>query len=93
MLPENYHAMEHAKGIPLNSSTAWWVKFNIFFTAPVLAIVAFLTVPIELAHLKHLEEHPQRITPYHYVRKRKTEMPWGPDSLFHHPLVNTVADE
>ncbi|KAJ1527336.1 hypothetical protein HK096_010904 [Nowakowskiella sp. JEL0078] len=88
MLPNNFHAKQHAK-----DATAWWVKFNIFFTFPVLAVIAGFVLPEELKHLKHLEEHPIHLLPYHYIRKRKNEFPWGDNSLFHNSVVNTVAEE
>ncbi|KAJ3110465.1 hypothetical protein HDU96_006596 [Phlyctochytrium bullatum] len=68
MLPENFHAREHAKG-----STKWWLGFNIVFTVPVLAAIGYICVPKELAHMKHLHEHPNEYVAFPHLRKRKND--------------------
>ncbi|KAJ3204927.1 hypothetical protein HDU67_009209 [Dinochytrium kinnereticum] len=66
MHPENLHARDHAKG-----TTKWWLNFNIFFTVPALVAVAYLGIPGEVKHIKHLSEHPNEYVEHPHLRKRK----------------------
>jgi hypothetical protein len=54
-----------------SGSTKFWLNFNIFFTAPALAIVTYFVVPKEAEHIKHIEEHPYEWQAFPYLRKRK----------------------
>ncbi len=35
-----------------------WIYINALVVAPVLLAVGYYTIPVELAHIRHLEEHP-----------------------------------
>ncbi|KAJ3404194.1 hypothetical protein HDV05_007312 [Chytridiales sp. JEL 0842] len=83
MLPEAYHARQHAKG-----TTSFWLKFNLFFTAPVMVVASYMIIPKEIEHIHHIEEHPLQWQAYPYMRKRKNEFPWGDLSLFHNDSFN-----
>ncbi|KAI8914510.1 cytochrome c oxidase, subunit VIa [Gorgonomyces haynaldii] len=88
MLPEAYHAKEHAKG-----STKMWLNINLFLVIPALAAVGYFTLPKELAHIHHLEEHPNEYVAWPHLRKRKNSFPWGNEALFHNPNSNAVPEE
>ncbi|RKO97639.1 hypothetical protein CXG81DRAFT_3528, partial [Caulochytrium protostelioides] len=86
MLPQNYEQkMHHVK------STKMWVWINWLLVAPTMLAVAYYTVPVELAHMKHLDEHANEWSGIPYLRRRKNPFPWGDDSLFHHPNANPVS--
>ncbi|KAJ3297352.1 hypothetical protein HDU79_003967 [Rhizoclosmatium sp. JEL0117] len=88
MVKSNYHEYEHA-----HKSTNTWFWINLFVTIPGLAAVCYYAVPTELEHLNHLLEHPREFETLPYMRKRKTQFPWGDNSLFHHPNANPAPSE
>ncbi|KAJ3226663.1 Cytochrome c oxidase subunit 6A1, mitochondrial [Clydaea vesicula] len=83
MTKEAYEARHHALG-----TISFWKKFNYFITLPGLILVALYALPQEFAHIKHLQEHPNELVPFNYLRKRK--IPWGDGdhSLFCNPMCN-----
>jgi cytochrome c oxidase subunit 6a len=84
MLKEAYEAKVHAEG-----STKMWEKINLFLVFPTLALVGYFTLPKELNHIHHIQEHPKEYIAWPHLRKRKNvsyltqEFPWGDDALFH----------
>lgn len=83
MLKDAYASRLHA-----HESTETWKKINAFLVLPCLIIVAAYSIPQELEHIKHLEEHPNKFQGFSYMRKRKNPFPWGDDSLFHNENSN-----
>ena len=70
-----------------------WTKINIFLVFPALIAVGIYTLPAELNHIRHLEEHPNEYTAWPHLRKRKNEFPWGNEALFHNKNNNAVPSE
>ncbi|KAI8900823.1 cytochrome c oxidase, subunit VIa [Globomyces pollinis-pini] len=79
-------AFEHR--LHAKSSTNMWFWLNVFITTPILLATAVYTVPPEVKHLHHLQEHPREFVAYPYMRKRAKQYPWGDDCLFYNPLTN-----
>ncbi|KND04241.1 uncharacterized protein SPPG_01672 [Spizellomyces punctatus DAOM BR117] len=88
MLPESLMARKHAA-----HAVQTWKKFNLYFTAPVLLLVTFFTIPKEIAHIRHLQEHPKEWQNFVYMRKRKNAYPWGNSNLFYYPNANPKPPE
>jgi hypothetical protein len=57
--------------IKKKESTETWKKINLFLVIPSLLVVAAYSLPQELEHIKHLEEHPNKFQGFSYLRKRK----------------------
>lgn len=57
--------------LTFKESTEIWKRINLFLVIPSLIIVAFYSLPKELKHIKHLEEHPNKFQAFSYMRKRK----------------------
>ena len=93
MLKPAYDARMHAKG-----AVKMWEKINrtpantVFLVIPALVAVGAYTLPAELSHIKHLEEHPNDFVAYPHMRKRKNEFPWGNEALFHNKNSNAVPE-
>ncbi len=48
-----------------------WKKINLFLVVPGTVLVAMYSLPQELEHIHHLQEHPNEFVPMPYLRKRK----------------------
>ncbi len=85
LLNSTYEAKQHAV-----SSVLFWKRFNLFVTLPTLIIAGAYVLPHELEHIHHLDHEKREFIAIPYLRKRKSQYPWGDGdhTLFSHPNAN-----
>ncbi|KAJ3816045.1 cytochrome c oxidase, subunit VIa [Lentinula lateritia] len=92
----NLEAVEHHAA----ETTELWRKISHYVCIPAIAVCAAWVYNIEMEHKAHLEHemaendgHLPAPPAYEYLNVRRKPFPWGPNSLFYNPEVQTNLSE